>query len=174
MPRLRRRALSDGVADVPVSEPLNQLEVTLPAPVTEIEGQAPTSQRRKLATVLVPVFLALLLSAVSTFAVIQHLRPNPKPAITKAEWQPYIDAGTKVAVDIYSLDPQTIDTVVPRILGETTGKLHDQLSQNSDVLRQFVTTLGKTRQAVVTGAGLEALSRCCESPCGHACDNHPD
>ena len=96
------------------------------------------------------------------------------PAITKAEWQPYIDAGTKVAVDIYSLDPQTIDTVVPRILGETTGKLHDQLSQNSDVLRQFVTTLGKTRQAVVTGAGLEALSRCCESPCGHACDNPPD
>ncbi|WP_117427253.1 serine/threonine-protein kinase [Mycobacterium marinum] len=123
---------------------------------------APARPRRQVSTIVVPVVLALLLVSAVAFAVTQVLRPDPRQTTAAPaeapQWQPYVDHAKQFAISLTSVNPQTIDADIQRILDGSTGAFHSDFADKSAQFKQSIVDAGSATQGKATGAGLESIS----------------
>ena len=73
--------------------------------------------------------------------------------------QRFVDTAKQLAVNMYSINQNSIDDSIKQIVANSSGPLRDKWSQNSNVqlIEQFFRTMGGNSEAVVTGAALETI-----------------
>jgi serine/threonine-protein kinase len=117
----------------------------------------PPPRRRRAAVAVVAVTLAILLMSAITFAVSQYMRPKPHDVVTKAEWQPFIDAGAQTLATMYTFNQDTIDQSIDRFYSKTTGSLREMWSADNHIanLKALLHSTGNSSEAAVNASGLE-------------------
>jgi predicted Ser/Thr protein kinase len=119
---------------------------------------APVRSKRRLArtATVLPALLAILLVAAATFAGIEAARAHgsaPAPS-----WQPYVEAAKTMAQDLTTINYQSVDADMQRILDNATGAYYDDFSKRSEPFKQVVRDAQSVSTGTVTGAGLESLN----------------
>lgn len=121
-------------------------------------------QRRRVATVVIPLVLSVLLVGAIVFATTQFLRAEPEPSVMPSnaapatpQWQPYVDAAKNVAVLMTSLSAQSADSDVQRILDESTGEFRDGIARNKSSFVEAVRTSQVSSRGTVKAAGLQSI-----------------
>lgn len=114
-------------------------------------------QKRSAARVLVPATLAVLLVCAIGFAATQFMRSAPATSTTP-QWQPYVDAAKTLAVDLVTVNADTVDADIERVIDATTGEFQDRLRSGSAKMKQGTVDEGKETEADVTGAGVESFT----------------
>jgi len=109
------------------------------------------------AAVVVPVILAVLLLAAEVFGFAQFLRKGAQPPDPAAQWQPYVDAGKTFAQDMTTVNPQSVDSDIQRIIDESTAPFRDDFASKRAEYKQTILTSSVTTQGTVTGAALESI-----------------
>jgi serine/threonine-protein kinase len=117
---------------------------------------SPIPRTRKRTAVIVPVVLAVLLASATMFAVLTA--PHIDHTVTATpQWQPYVDAGKRMAQDLTTIDYQTVDADVNRILDNATGQFLTDFKQRAEPFTESVRNVKSTAKGTVTGGGLESL-----------------
>jgi hypothetical protein len=106
---------------------------------------------------VVPALLAIVLVATVAFATIEAVRTNRLASRTVPAWQPYVDAGKTMAVDLTTMSYPTVDADVQRILDNSTGTFHDDFQKRSQPFIDAVKQAQSVSSGTVNGAGLESL-----------------
>jgi serine/threonine protein kinase len=119
----------------------------------------PAAPKRPLVRVatVVPALLAIVLVATAAFATIETVRTNRLASRTVPTWQPYVDAAKTIAVDLTTINYQTADSDIQRILDNSTGTFHDDFSKRSEPFKQVVRQAQSASSGTVSGAGLESV-----------------
>ncbi|MDT5367363.1 MAG: hypothetical protein QOC62_1794 [Mycobacterium sp.] len=120
------------------------------------QSAAPKRPLVRVGTV-VPALLAILLVAAAAFATIEAVRTNRLASHTVPAWQPYVDAAKTTAVSLTTINYQTVDADVQRILDNSTGAFHDDFSNRSEAFKQTSRDAQSVSSGTVNGAGLESL-----------------
>ena len=111
---------------------------------------------RKTGRVLTLVVLVVLLLASAGFAATQVLRPDARPASTRAQWQTYVDAATAYVTAMFTYTPETVASNAQRMLDMSVGPLHAKFEGHTDDL--VVIMRDRRGECIINGAGLEDLS----------------
>ncbi|AKS30660.1 serine/threonine-protein kinase [Mycolicibacterium goodii] len=114
-------------------------------------------QKRSAATVVAPLVLAVLFLAATVFAVSQFARSTPA-ADDATQWQPYVDSAKTFALNLVTVNADTVDADVERVLDGATGEFRDGLQRGAAKMKKDTADEGKHTEAVVTGAGVESFS----------------
>lgn len=153
------RTMAAGIAPAP----LNAVD-TRAAPMQPMywhpamPAAQPAARRRTAVSIVVPLVLAAMLLCAISFAAVQVLRPGPRPATAAPQWQPYVEYAKQFGVFLTSLDPQTADRNVQRILDGSTGTFHDDFASRRSEFKQAIVNSNVVTHGIATGAGLEAIS----------------
>ncbi|KZS77125.1 protein kinase [Mycobacterium kansasii] len=153
------RTMAAGIAPAP----LNAVD-TRAAPMQPMywhpamPAAQPAARRRTAVSIVVPLVLAAMLLCAISFAAVQVLRPGPRPATAAPQWQPYVEYAKQFGVFLTSLDPQTADRDVQRILDGSTGTYHDDFASRRSEFKQTIVNSNVVTHGIATGAGLEAIS----------------
>lgn len=110
--------------------------------------------------VVIPILLALGLVAALSFAAWQLTRdrtPAAPPPPPQLGWQPYVDAGSRVAKYLTSIDHRTVDRDVQRVLDNSTGEFHDDFSSRSAAFIDTVRQSQSVSSGTVSAAGIESV-----------------
>jgi len=155
------------LAPTPRSEPYG-LEPVSAAQDSARVSLSPKRRRMRPATI-VPAVLAVVLVAALAFAGVEAARPTDKaaPAVPASptapespqppEWQPYVDAGKQMAVNLTTISYQSVDNDVQRVLDGSTGVFHDDFNQRTAAFKQTVRNAQSVSTGTVAAAGLESL-----------------
>lgn len=100
--------------------------------------------------------LALLLITSGTTAAIQTVRASNMT--TASEWQPFVDTARSAAIYLTSIDYQTVERDVQRIVDSSTGTFHVDFLQRADPFTKTVLDAKSVSQGTVSGAGIERQS----------------
>ncbi len=162
------RALADAIAGSAIHQHPTQavsawppVQPMPPVPDTPIYHYPPPRphQRRKWPAIVVPLILVMLLVGAASFAVLQVLRPDPRPATAAAPlWGPYVDYAKQFTVWLTSLSAQSADSDIQRIIDGSTGAFHDDFANRSSDFRQVVVNSNVSTQGTVNAAALDSIS----------------
>jgi serine/threonine-protein kinase len=135
---------------------------TPPTPLPPSRGPAPglqprPRQKRSITTVLVPLVLSVAFLGSTVFAVSQFARSGATAAEVPG-WQPYVDTAKSFAVDLVTVNADTVDADVQRVLDGATGEFRDGLQRGAAKMKTDTVDEGKQTEAVVTGAGVESFT----------------
>lgn len=135
-----------------------QFSAPMPPPVGAPRDLQPRArQKRSVTTILVPAVLAVMFLATTVFAVTQFARSTPAAA-DAPQWQPYVDTAKAFALDLVTVNADTVDADVERVLDGATGEFRDGLVKGAAKMRKDTTDEGKHTEAEVTGAGVESFT----------------
>ena len=153
--------------------PTSRSEPYGPEPVSAAQDSARVSlspRRRGIRTAtIVPAVLAVVLVAAVAFAGIEAARPTDSavstvpasPTVPESpqapKWQPYVDAGRTMAEYLTTVNHQSVDNDVQRILDGSTGVFYDDFNKKSEGFKQTVRNAQSVSTGTVTAAGLESL-----------------
>ena len=104
-----------------------------------------------------PAILAIVLVATAAFATIETVRTNRLASRTFPAWQPYVDAAKTTAINLTTINYQTVDNDIQRILDNSTGAFHDDFQKRSQPFGDTVKQAQSASSGTVKGAGLESL-----------------
>jgi Mce-associated membrane protein len=106
--------------------------------------------------VTVPAVLAVLLIVFGAFATFQTIRTR-EAATAAPEWQPFVEAGRAAALALTTINHQTADQDVQRVLDLSTGAFYDDFQNRAEPFKQTVREAQSASQGTITEAGLETL-----------------
>jgi serine/threonine protein kinase, bacterial len=136
-----------------------------PAPVRHDADEAtlPTTdhtelpRRRRRVAVVIPALLGVLLVLAVVFAAGAALWAHRVASQTTASWQPYLEAAKTTAVNLTTINYQTVDADVQRIIDGSTGNFHDQFANRAEQFKDVVRKAQSVSTGTVTGTGVEKL-----------------
>jgi hypothetical protein len=106
-------------------------------------------RRRNVVRVLLAIVLMTLFASVST------VRPQTS-ADALPDWQPYVDAGTAMALALTTIDYRTVDRDIQRILDNATDPFYDDFQKRAVDFAQVVRQSQSTSTGTITEARLES------------------
>lgn len=135
-----------------------QFSMPVPAPADPPRGLQPRPrQKRSRATLLVPALLAVLFLGATAFAVAQFAR-SAASADAAPQWQPYVDTAKTFAHNLVTINADTVDADLQRVLDGATGEFRDGLVRGAAKMKKDTADEGKHTEAEVTGAGIESFT----------------
>ena len=106
--------------------------------------------------VLIPLLLVVLLSGAGAMAVW-----GPKLVVRGTagapSWQPFVDAGRQMAVDLTTISAESVDTDVQRVLDGSTGEFHDDFSKQVAAFSDVVKAAQSNSVGTANAAALESV-----------------
>ncbi|OBA83417.1 protein kinase [Mycobacterium sp. 1164966.3] len=133
------------------------LEPQAAPPWQPIPYQPTRPEARKWPAVVVPLILVVLLSGAVGFAVTQVLRPVPT-STAAPRWQPYVDYAKQFTIWLTSLNPQSVDRDIQRLLDGSTGEFHDDYAKQSSAFKSVLSAANSSSEGTVNSAGLDSIN----------------